>query len=596
MKTCFEIPKVVGNLTAIILSGALLSCSEKQPSTETSNALEPLSQQSVNANSANTNISVGRYKPFTELFPDVVTLTNKITVSEGVVQSAYFLDNNPLSNVVSGSVVLDLKQNISLLLALYQEHRIYLVDEYGERKGEPVFNGVMNINGAFELTDIEIPEEGSWRFEIVAVNLGQETESRIFARFHDKKVDRLITGPGGNYDVSWRYGEQRPELEVVEKDGFCVFDNGVVSIANMAWDDDHSWESLPSPRSSNAVDEQAFPPYSFDCSQTSEQDADLLEDEYGVWTYSSINDAMYYGNLIYQTLTQALQEPPLEDKLRFRVHYDHQGAIKAFWDGAYVNLSDGKPYFYSLTQLDVMAHEVAHGILIRISNLGEFDSELSKHTFILHEAFADLTGVYVKHMTNSPNVWLHTETPYGFFGRELNKIHTEYGAIPSYLDFDELDKNNYLGIGLMTYPFYLLAQEYGIPKVYELYLSAARTCWQSEHELPDIAACIYDLSEQHEVAASEVVKAFQAVKISLLPDQVLSHFKYTTDDLTVTFIDNTKPANTYLTYYWDFGDGNYSDSLAPQHTYQQQGEYQVSLTVTNREGGTDTFSRHVTVD
>lgn len=591
MNICLETLKTTRKLAAVILSLLLASCAESETKTETSQAQ---SEQGSNVNRAKVIGGTDRSKAPTELFSQI--LTNKISVTDGVIQSAYFLDKDPLPNLVSGRIVLELKQNIGLLLALHQEHRIYLVDEYDERLGTHVFSGNMSKHAEFEVSEIEIPEGGKAKFEIVAVNLGQEAESSVFVRFHDKKFEKLITGPGGNYDFHWRYGEQRPELEATEQAGFCFFDNGVVSVINMNGDEDHAWINLPSPRPANVADEQAFPAYSFDCSQTNEQDADLIEDEYGVWTYSSINDAMHYGNLIYQTLTQALREPPLEEKLRFRVHYDHQGAAKAFWDGAYVNLSDGKPFYYSLTQLDVMAHEIAHGVLIRISNLGEFGNELSNHTFILHEAFADLTGVYVKHMTGSPNVWLHTETPYGFFARELNKIRTEYDAIPSYLDFDELDKNKYLGIGLMTYPFYLLAQEYGIEGVYQLYINAARTCWQSEHELPDIAACLYDLSEFHEIEPKQVIKAFQAVKISLVPDQLLSHFKYTADQLTVTFNENAQPTNTYLTYRWDFGDGHYSDLLAPQHTYQEQGEYQVRLTVTNREGKSDSFSRHVIVN
>ena len=49
-------------------------------------------------------------------------------------------------------------------------------------------------------------------------------------------------------------------------------------------------------------------------------------------------------------------------------------------------------------------------------------------------------------------------------------------------------------------------------------------------------------------------------------------------------------------YSWDFGDNNgTSISQSPSHTYNASGEYTVSLTVTDDQGSTNTFSKQVVV-
>jgi gliding motility-associated-like protein len=57
------------------------------------------------------------------------------------------------------------------------------------------------------------------------------------------------------------------------------------------------------------------------------------------------------------------------------------------------------------------------------------------------------------------------------------------------------------------------------------------------------------------------------------------------DDFTATFSDSTTvPASGIVNWLWDFGDGNLSYLQYPEHTYDEPGDYYVSLVVTDGLG------------
>ncbi|MCS6916457.1 MAG: PKD domain-containing protein [Chitinophagales bacterium] len=58
-------------------------------------------------------------------------------------------------------------------------------------------------------------------------------------------------------------------------------------------------------------------------------------------------------------------------------------------------------------------------------------------------------------------------------------------------------------------------------------------------------------------------------------------FTYSANGLTVSFLNNTGNATSWL---WEFGDGSTSSAQHPQHTYAAAGNYEVCLTATNSCG------------
>ena len=57
---------------------------------------------------------------------------------------------------------------------------------------------------------------------------------------------------------------------------------------------------------------------------------------------------------------------------------------------------------------------------------------------------------------------------------------------------------------------------------------------------------------------------------------------------TVDFVDKSTSTNMIVSRLWEFGDGETSTETNPSHTYTRAGVYDVSLTVTDDKGNTDT--------
>jgi len=67
--------------------------------------------------------------------------------------------------------------------------------------------------------------------------------------------------------------------------------------------------------------------------------------------------------------------------------------------------------------------------------------------------------------------------------------------------------------------------------------------------------------------------------------------------LDCEFVGSNSTADAGIASYdWDFGDGNSSTQADPLYTYGEEGTYNVSLTVADNDGGSDTDSYSLTVD
>lgn len=80
-----------------------------------------------------------------------------------------------------------------------------------------------------------------------------------------------------------------------------------------------------------------------------------------------------------------------------------------------------------------------------------------------------------------------------------------------------------------------------------------------------------------------------SVTIQAFNSAPVAGFSHTDTMFTCTFTNTSTAGGGNPTYSWDFGDGNTSTTASPSHTYAGNGNYLVTLVVTN-ECGSDTIS------
>lgn len=423
----------------------------------------------------------------------------------------------------------------------------------------------------------------------------QVVDTEVLA-FHDFKGNVGATGPGGHLEEHWEYGSDRPGIPVhqfgSDDNKTCRWDNGFVQVTDMANKEDD--------RKDIVVDDLLYPAFEFDCTDTMRNTHRTVwwdDAETEISTYSALNDAMYYGTLVYDAFYRYLGRAPWQDKLRLRVHYGYKYKFpfNATWDGAYANFSDNVFDGYGTTSLDVIAHEIGHGFLSHNTPLVRNGEDFPKLVRTIHEAFSDITSVVVKNHVNGEPHWIMGEELKTSQLRYLNQIITQEGAYQSALDLDVNEGNPYLSIGMLTYPFYELTQKWGIDRAYSLYLHSAMSCWDLTSTLQTAAECILASSKHRGDRQQDVIDAFKTVKIRLYDEGSMAHFTVEKKKRDIQFVDTSVTTNQIESWKWMQNDTIFSKESAPEFSYEEGGTKKVTLEITDAFGQTDTFTREFSV-
>ncbi|MEH6348146.1 MAG: PKD domain-containing protein [Bermanella sp.] len=441
-----------------------------------------------------------------------------------------------------------------------------------------------------------MPNEDAQLILITKDSQGETLHSDII-NFLDFSGNALLSGKGGTALKSWVYGEDRDflftHLETINGTDFCSFDNGLVMVVDM--------ENERDQREAITADDILYPAYSFDCSESLIHNGKPVfsietEEDDVVVTYSALNDALHYATVTHDMFFKYLGRPPFADKMRLRVHYGSDFSSAVFWDGEYANFGDELfSSSYGSVGLDILAHELGHGFLNFNSQLTLDFSNYTKDALTLHEAFGDLTAAAAVYFYTGELHWLHGEETQSPHARDASKIITEEGATPSHLDYDPAQVNQYLSIGFISYPFFLLTEKWDINRSYAVFLDAAQYCWAPTLNFTQAAQCVLESAENKGEAQQDVIDAFKTVKIKLFDEGTLAHFDFEFKKQVISFSDTSVSTSQASNWHWDFGDGHTSDEQNPVHEYAQGGLYEPVVTVTDVQGDIDSYSRPVDV-
>jgi vibriolysin len=296
---------------------------------------------------------------------------------------------------------------------------------------------------------------------------------------------QIGTGPGGNEKTGmYEYGTDYHYLDVQEDGTNCVMESENVVTVNL-----------------NGATEGSTP-YSYECPRNEFQEIN--------GAYSPLNDAHYFGNIVFDMYKNWFDTAPLTFKLMMRVHYG-TGYENAFWDGQAMTFGDGESYFYPLVSLDVSAHEVSHGFTEQNSGL-----VYANQSGGMNEAFSDMAGEAAEFYMKGENDWM--------VGKDIFK---EDGAL-RYMDDPSRDGSSinhaqdyYDGLnvhyssGVFNKAFYHLATTSGwdTKKAFELFVLANQIYWSQDSDFWQGACGVKNAANDLGYDASAVMDAFGIVGV-----------------------------------------------------------------------------------
>ncbi|HOH99747.1 MAG TPA: M4 family metallopeptidase [Bacteroidales bacterium] len=299
-------------------------------------------------------------------------------------------------------------------------------------------------------------------------------------------------------------------------------------------------------------------------------------------------------------------------KLRSYVHYSNNYA-NAFWDGYRMTYGDGSGSMGPLTALDIIAHEISHGLTSFTADL-----DYAYESGALNESFSDIFGAAVEFYAKPTAAnWTIGEN-IGVIIRSMSNPNA-YGDPDTYLG-----TNWYIGSGdnggvhtnsgVLNYWFYLLTvggigtndlgnafnvSGIGIDKAGEIAFRMLTVYLTNTSQYIDArfyailsAVDLYGACSP-EVAA--VTNAMYAIGVGpayyngVLSQFVAADTVFCSLPASVSFDNLTVNG---MNFSWDFGDGNSSVLRNPVHTYTQPGTYSVQLMADGGACGADTIVKH----
>jgi vibriolysin len=296
------------------------------------------------------------------------------------------------------------------------------------------------------------------------------------------------TGPGGNAKIGGYYfGSDFGPLKVQEANGACTMANTDVKTVDMA----------NSTRGGSV--------YSFTCPENTYKAVN--------GAYSPLNDAHYFGGVIFNMYKDWYNTAPLTFQLEMRVHYG-RSYENAFWDGRAMSFGDGASYFHPLVSLDVSAHEVSHGFTEQNSGL-----EYSAQSGGINEAFSDMAGEAAEFYMRGSNDWkVGYDIVKGAGALRYMDDPTQDGrSIGDAADYTSGMDVHYSS-GVYNKAFYLLASKGGwnTHKAFDVFVRANQMYWTPTSNYNQAACGVVNAASDYGYSISDVESAFSAVGVVCL--------------------------------------------------------------------------------
>ena len=312
--------------------------------------------------------------------------------------------------------------------------------------------------------------------------------------------------------------------------------------------------------------------------------------------FSPLNDAHYFGNVVFNMYNAYLGIPPLTFQLQMRVHYSNSYE-NAFWNGTAMTFGDGATTFYPLVSLDVSAHEVSHGFTEQNSNL-----TYSGQSGGINEAYSDMAGEAAEfYMLGSNDFLVGAQIFKGTGALRYMANPPQDGSSIDHASNYTAGMDVHHSSGVYNKAFYLLATKPGwdTKEAFQVFARANDLYWTASSNYNQAACGVRTATADLGFSVTDVDAAFSSVGVTCATGgnaPPVANFTSSVSGLTATFTDSSTDSDgSIASRSWNFGDGSTSTATSPSRTYAAAGSYTVTLTVTDNGGATNTKTSSVTV-
>ncbi len=340
-------------------------------------------------------------------------------------------------------------------------------------------NGIAKL--VYEVSFVSYGENPSRPYYIIDAHTGA-----VLMNFDNLQTAKVGTGPGGNAKTGkYYYGTEYGKLEVAQSGSSCTMTNSNVKTINL----NHSTSGTIA--------------FSYTCPENTIKEIN--------GAYSPLNDAHYFGNVVFDMYSDWFGAAPLSFQLQMRVHYSNNYE-NAFWDGSAMTFGDGKNTFYPLVSLDVSAHEVSHGYTEQNSGL-----VYSGKSGGLNEAFSDMAGEAAEYYMTGSNDWQVGQQIFKGNGalRYMDDPTKDGRSIGHAADYSSgMDVHH--SSGVFNKAFYLLANKssWNTRKAFEVMTNANKMYWASNTDWNSAGDGAMDAACDLGYNTDDVKSALAAVGVS----------------------------------------------------------------------------------
>jgi vibriolysin len=363
----------------------------------------------------------------------------------------------------------------------------------GQRDASAVYN---KENSMFILMQNDQPVLVHRISYVVPSHDGKSAPSRpvIFVNAQTGKIEHTYeniqhaaaTGPGGNAKTGqYNYGTQFAAMDVTSSGSNSVMNNTNVKTVNL----NHSTSGSTA--------------YSFSGTNNTHKAIN--------GAYAPLNDAHFFGGVIFNMFNDWLNTAPLTFQLTMRVHYSNNYE-NAFWDGSAMTFGDGQSTFYPLVSLDVSAHEVSHGFTEQNSGL-----VYSAQSGGMNEAYSDMAGEAAESYMNGTNDWKVGEQIFkGTGALRYMDDPTKDGRSIGHASNYSSGMDVHLSSGVFNRAFYLLANTSGwsTRTAFEVMTLANQTYWTANSTFDAGADGVCRAAADKGYSVTDVGAAFATVGVN----------------------------------------------------------------------------------